>query len=423
MRKLLLGVVVIAAAAFGLVKGFLWYKVKGHADAFVQAAAPFVRISYGGIHTDLRGSVGIDEVVLRPTMTEDEFTLAAVRISAPHLLSLLLLENRLDEGEMPEHLSVSLQRLQIDLDSQLVNLLDEMEPAAVSGNLQSGASLANLDALGCGDREHFAVKDLLAMGIRRVALDWKAELSHEPGSGVTTVDLQMADPGLFRVDLNMQITGKPGAISPEDGLPSGRVTYTDEGWYRKRNDYCALLNKGSVSEYVEQHLAEVATRFGIALPEAMADSYRQFMLEGGTVALALNPQPHTPVTELPHYPPQDLIEVLGLELVVNEQPFDMAAIAWKPKTEAVTSATPAAKAPVAGAPPAPAEPTFRRVDIDALHRHIDNRARIRTHDGKLREGLVQEVADGRVQLTMQLRRGTLTYPVKLRDIASVEVLH
>src|SRR5574339_205423 len=82
---------IIAALVYGGHWGYSWFKVKTGMDRAVEQSAPFAELKYTSIYVSPRldGTVGVDGIVIRPKMTDDEFKIQSVRLSLPGIFPLL----------------------------------------------------------------------------------------------------------------------------------------------------------------------------------------------------------------------------------------------------------------------------------------------------------------------------------------------
>lgn len=428
MRRMVIGLALLCGIAYGALQGYLWYEVKRAADRFARQVAPFAEVRYGGVYTSLGGTLGLDDITIRPVMTEDEFHIRALRVEAPDLWFYFTGARQMAEGGIPENLALELQGVGLDMDSELFRLLtqmQQMEPAQ-----PSAFPFEQLDALGCGEQDSWGPDDYVRAGLSRINLDLALRMQHDPVAQTMAVSMNVADPALYRLDfsLNLGVSSNRLQDVRTDVMHHGTISYTDHGWYKLRNAHCARLNGGSAEAYVDRHLELLKTRLGVGLPPEAAEAYRGMMLNGGTVRVALQPAPGTSLAGLGLYKPADAMDLLGMTIAINGVKVDGGQIEWL-APESVAAAAPEGAAPttlsrrpataMAKAPPSASR--YQAVDLARLSLHLHKPIRVTTRDGRVREGVLTAVEGSRIEVTLQHSRGRLAFPVENGDIKRVEV--
>lgn len=427
MRKAAFWLVVMCVVAVGGAKGYLWYDVKQTTDRFVRQVAPLVEVRYGGIHTSLTGSAGLDDITLRAAMTGDEFHIRALRVEAPNLLFFLAGSRQLDAGRIPRTLGLELQGVEIDLESEIFRLLAQMQQQTQQGR-GAGLSLEHLDALGCGELGSWGPNDYLRAGLTRMSIDLSMRMNYEKSERRIVVSLTMSDPELYRLDSALYFNAPSDRLQDVrlDEFPQGHLNYSDHGWHQLRNPYCARLNGDTEEAYVQRHLDLLRTRHGIVLPPETAEAYRDLMLNGGSVSVSLEPFPGTPLTGLEHYAPADVMDLLGMRIAINGVTLEREQIDWQRTRRAQvaaphnapprsSAASPPERAPAAGTP------RYRVVAVQQLPGHLRHPIRVTTRDGRVREGVLTAVEGGRIRVALQRSAGGLTFWVNNSDLKQVEV--
>lgn len=429
MRRMVIGLV-LCGIAYGALQGYLWYEVRRAADRFAQQVAPFAEVRYGGVYTSLGGTVGLDDITIRPVMTGDEFHIRALRVEAPDLWFYFTGARQMAQGGIPEKLALELQGVGLDLDSELFRLLaqmQQMEPAQ-----PSGFPFEQLDALGCGEQDSWGTDDYVRAGLSRINLDLALRMQHDPVAQIIAVSLNAADPALYRLDLRLNLNVSSNRLQDvrQDVIPPSNISYTDYGWYKLRNAHCARLNDSTIEAYVEHHLDLLKTRLGVGLPPEAAEAYRGMMLNGGTVRVALQPAPGTSLAGLGLYKPADAMELLGMTIAINGVNVEYDRIDWR-ETEPLTAAAPAPEGVARTTPPRrpatamtkapPSASRYQAVDLARLSPHLHKPIRVTTRDGRVREGVLTAVEGSRIEVTLQHSRGRLAFPVENKDIKRVEV--
>ncbi|MFO1372910.1 MAG: hypothetical protein U1F42_11165, partial [Candidatus Competibacteraceae bacterium] len=159
MRKLLtvLGIItVILLLLAGGVGGYLWYNTKQQVDQLVMMAKPFADITYGGVNVWPTGSIGINRIQILPHIINDSVTIGAIDFKAPNILALLNIKRKLNDGKLPEAMSLSITDLTLAVNGGILS------PPIVTA--QKRSPFDGLDALGCGPVTQFGGNEWQEMG-------------------------------------------------------------------------------------------------------------------------------------------------------------------------------------------------------------------------------------------------------------------
>lgn len=437
LKYLIIIPVVIYAGAMG----YLWYEVKSNADRAVESAAAFARITYEGIHiSPLGDEVGVDAITIKPQMTGDSFRIGELRLSVPHIGYFLNATNRIEKGKMPENLGMQLNRVEVDLNSELFTMMEQMQQQqAAMGQPQADNFFGSLEALGCGGIDSFSLSDYRAMGIGEVTGDVSVGMRYDDITNITRIEVNANADGLYRTDLSAEMDTDSLEMASGNGTFSFRratLTYRDTGYYELRNNYCAERTESDTAAYIERHAQRVADEIGATVPEQTLTAYRDFMRKGGTIVADMQPGGDVPLTTLSYYKPEEIVHMLGLKLKINNTPVKLAGFGWDGSTTASSSQQAAVVAPRPRTAPPPtrpevtaAQPEPRRstnaeyddIELDEASNYLTRTVEVTLYDGKVRSGTLESVGESRLYLVMHLHGGELSYPVKLGDITRLRL--
>lgn len=443
--RLLKILLILPIIGYGAVKGYIWYKVKDNADTAIAQMAPFAEVSYGSIFSSLKGAAGVEDLVIRPKMTSDEFTIQKLSFTAGNLLELFTLSQQLQEKKLPTHLGLEVQKLSLDLDSEMFSMLAQMQN---QGGLQRKPTvIERMDAMACGSIESFGIKELSDMGYNHMVLDIKMDMGYQEERKLMNIAMQFKDRALysanfkssFRFDIP-EIVAAGRSYEPEISLLSAE--YNDTGYYALRNEYCAKQRGSSIDEYIEANITGLSSGVGVSFPEEAIENYRKYMTKGGSLRVSLKPSGETSFSHLKLYEPKQVMSMLGVEIAINGVKVDQEKIVWGSgnyDSQANLSAGPkqkqnpkpkqlpksmASKAEIVPAPPIEAvvsEPQFHAVNKSKLSGHIGKRIQVVTVNGKQRDGMLESVGKERIRIRMQLGSGEYSFPVKLKEIKQAQV--
>lgn len=431
--RVLTWLLLVPLLAYGGVKGYLWYEFKSGVDRVIEQASLFADISYGSIHTSVMGaSVGLDEIVIKPRTGSDRFTVAALRFTLPQIVDFFTANEKLGRGELPESLRLSLSKVTVDLDSQSVQALAQMqEQMAQQQTERPPLLLERIEALGCGDIDNFGRKELVAMGYRTVVADLDLAVKFDEASNRFAVDMELKDRDLLRMTVTLGFVLNPahldaaakGAAAPL--ITELHMVYDDNGYFELRNAFCAQQRGDTVDDYLNANSQQLLQELGGALPAQGVAAYRQFLKAGGRVEMTIAPlEPINPVG-LRHYAQKDLVQLLGLSFLVNGTAIDMGMLAAQesPTGEGLKARQPMPE-PTAKrvyADPPTRVMSYQKVDRFALDGYVNSEVLVEVQGKGIREGVLERSDGERIYILINLRGGSVTYPVRIADIKSVMV--
>jgi hypothetical protein len=439
----LIAILLAPFLAYGGLKAYLWYGIKSSVDDMVTSMSPFVEVSYGGIFSTLDGEVGIEDIVIQPVMTNDTFTVQSMSLRSESIFDFVNPEERFRNGKFPKQVGWEIQKLKLDLDSKIFHLLSDFQARAQAQNTQAKNQnflFERLDALGCGDLETFTLADFIDMGYRHLELDVAMDISYLDISRQMQIALRLRDRDLYTADADMKFAFdiekiKAGVKPPaEPAITALTVNYTDKGYYKLRNAFCARQVGGEEASYIDANVTRLSTELGGVLPQDVMTEYRKFMAEGGTLSVSLSPAEATQLSNMAFYETSDAMRMLGLTVAVNDVSFNAEQMEW---STAATTPTQSAQATTQLAnrakvsPPAvqtkttkqaAQQPESRKVKVSQLSRYMGKLVQLDTNKGKRRVGRLESIDDERVRILIKMTGGEFSFPVKIEEISSARVL-
>lgn len=429
--KLLL---ILFVLGYGGLKAYVWYDIRSNVNKVIVAVSPFVDITYDSIFSSLfDGVVGITGIVIRPKMTSDEFTIQEMSFSVPSIFDIYGLGSRFKDEGFPEYIGFEMKKVNVDLDSEIFLMLDDMKEQGAE--LQASGNpflIERLDTLGCGNIEKFDVNDLSAMGYNPLNLDIAVNLAFKKIEEQVNVDVNVTDSDLYSVkfslqagfDLNQLMSASLQFVEPE--ISKIKIEYNDTGYYKLRNKYCADLNEGSIEQYINENIAQLATELGAVFPKNIVDIYRQFMMSGGSFIVNLNPAEAIILSGLEFYKTADVLDILGMEIVINGVNVDADDIEWNTESEKTAIEKSNRSNPATTRNP-PKKSGFvkagkyQKVKKSRLSRYIGKNIQVDTTTGKRRQGQLESVDEERIRILMKIGNGEFSFPVKLEEIVQARV--
>lgn len=433
LRNLLLFIILV----YGLAEGYLWYETNNSLQRMVSGASPFAKIDYDSFFVSPLGNeITVDNISIVPQMVADEFRIDQVRLYADQPGFFLIAGKSMQDGKLPEKMEIDFSNIQANLDGKFVTMLEQMAEQTADQAEQAPVTFANLDALGCGDIEKFQLVDYRLMGMRRINADLNLHLTYDNIGEIFGVQIDANTRGVYDISMAMDFkvpSGKMSGVTKTNTIPPMRLSINDTGFYKMRNAYCATSNNSSVDEYVDHHIQMLVAKLGLKLPQKVATAYRNHMLKGGRINIAIKPQSNISPEELAYYKPLEAAQLLGLKASIGNTRVELeqllnanppAALALTPKDKKSTpakagknsaAAIKQAKAPVQH------RPSYHVEKVANAEKHIDKFVEVTLPGNKVRRGTLQQVRNGRLYLIMKLHGGSITYPVRKTEISKFRV--
>lgn len=426
--RLKLALLLIPILAYGGSIGYLRYEVGATADDAIRSAAPIAEIEYRSVYTSALGDeVGLDGIVIRPTMGEDEFRIDRMRIKVPHIGYFLSSGKRMNSGKPPKNLGVEISGLELDINSSIFDMVDQA--------LQQHAG-TSLDALGCGDIEAFSLRDYRRMGIGTTITDIALSSTYDEELNNLRISFSASSQGLGEIEGSSDFEVEPETTAMAlagSTIRSLAFGYRDTGYYKLRNDYCARLNESSTEAYVDRNLELIGEEYGVTIPAQALAAYKTLMSKGGELHVRLNPGNGIRFGDLQYMRAAEIARMLDPKILINGTPLDVTQLGWEESQgEDIPTHKPTGERQPRRrvAPPAVVEApervdirtlTFRTIPLSDARKYQGKLMQITTTDGRIRKGRLQRIEDERLYLTMELRGGAITYPVKSESITEVKV--
>lgn len=439
LRNLLLFVILIYGAAVG----YLWYETNNTLQRIVEGAAPFATIGYESFFVSPLGNeITVDNISIVPQMAADEFRIEQVRLFADQPGYFLISGKSMQDGKLPEEMGINFSNIQLNLDGKFFSMLEQMVEQTAEQPTPADALISQLDALGCGDIDKFQLVDYRLMGMRRVNTDFNIRLHYNKIAEIFGVEIDANVRGIYQANMSMDFKvpgGEMGGVTENSTIPPMRISINDNGFYKMRNTYCATSNNSSIDEYIDRHMQLLVTSLGIKLPEKVATAYRNHMLKGGRINVAIKPQNNISPEELTYYKPLEAAELLGLSVSIGNTRVELdqllnsnapAAVAQSPdatkpaaKNKAAATVAKAEKPAATEETKAPVQrrPSYHVENVDSAEKYIDKMVEVTLPGNKVRQGLLEQVRNGRLYLVIQLQGGTVTYPVRKTEISKFRV--
>ncbi len=172
MKKIFLVLFVLTVLTLAALKGSLWYLTEQFIEHQIAQAKPFVQISYKDFETSLTGSTTVNKLKVYIPSVDESIRIDSIKFTAPDLISLLIMDSQIQNGQLPEALSLIVKGISISLNGNIMQLLDnpDMEPSQVEV----------FSTLACGDVYRIGSKALSKMGYDKLISDLVLSYQYQP---------------------------------------------------------------------------------------------------------------------------------------------------------------------------------------------------------------------------------------------------
>ncbi|MBD3642076.1 MAG: acetylornithine deacetylase [Marinobacter sp.] len=409
MKRLLTLLIVLALLVFAAFKGATWWL----ADQRL-AEARLALDEYGVLERGTIGS-GVDGRLLLTNARWQDFRLTqpleSGRVEFDARSPLALLTVLADPGNLPPEWSLRAEGLGLVLDATMLRNWVTAEGTNVEGD-------PALLLLPCAPdpRQQLGSGDLMRMGITGLA----GELLVEQTSDGVYAELNTAGTGSLEVDW-------PGARvdlqAPEDTLASSEapmaVTLRDGGLMRRIAAYCSREAGLDTMEWARRAtgaLKQGLNARGLAPSEQLLALYRQWLLEGGELNLAV--EPLEPWLGIPVRDPGAEGQETEWQVAYNGAGVpDVYLEALPPEPELVDEAS----EPPPGTRENPSVEGWYAEPVATAGSWVGRRVRVTLSNDNVVEGRLVSVSDRELEVARVVAGGEVAYPMLLSAVSGFEV--
>lgn len=408
MKRLLTLLIVLALLSFAVFKGAVWWL----ADQRL-AEARLAMDEYGVLERGTIGS-GIDGRLLLTNARWQDFRLTqpleSGRVEFDARSPLSLLTALADPANLPPEWSLRAEGLGLVLDAAMLRNWVTAEGTNVEGD-------PALLVLPCAPdrRQQLGSGDLMRMGITGLA----GELLLEQANDGVYAELNTAGTGSLEVDW-------PGArvdlVTPEDTLASSEapmaVTLRDGGLMRRIAAYCSREAGLDTMEWARRAtgaLEQGLSARGLAASEQLLALYRQWLLEGGELNLAV--EPSEPWLGIPVRDPAGAEgQEADWQVAYNGAGVPgvhLEALPPEPVNEAAE--------PSPGTRENPAVEGWYAEPVATAGSWVGRRVRVTLSNDNVVEGRLVSVSERQLEVARVVAGGEVAYPMLLSAVSGFEV--
>lgn len=410
-RLVLLLLVLLPAALYGGVRGYLWYSVKDTVSQVQKMLTGQGFLSYREVRSPVLGPIGVTGVTFTPRGFNQSIEIGSVLAHWDEPEQLIKILEAFYKKQLPAELKLSLNRINIPLTGEFAAWFDA-PGQLVTQPIPTPASLH-----GCGNGA-FSSTDLRNMGYESLTIDLRLEYARR-GLDQTSFLIRMRSHDMMALTLEGRLPSGAALSSTTRLLSSGvslgsiSLTYDDESYNKRMLKYCTERTGKPEQQFVDDHVQQLVDELGryqMAPSDELIAVYRQYLTDPVTLTISLNPYEPLAPGVLYKLDRDNFVDWLGLEISADGKPVKEIRAALQPEIAEEE------------APPQQHEETFQMTPVAELTEHVGRLARIRTKTGVL-EGYLEKANSQELVLTQSLSGGSFTFVVEVEDVALVEVLY
>lgn len=411
----------LAALAYGAVKGWMHYRVAQAMDDLALQATGRAEITYRDIDTELSGVVWVRGINVLPEGAPQPLHIDAVRVSAPD--PTFFLWDKGEQGDMPPRLRVDVMDVRVGLDPAL---LDTLQPAQLPGGAGPAACSPG------GDTDPAVLRDI---GVEQLLINAAMSYDYQESERRLDAHLEFDVQGIERVEADMVLGDvAPGSLGKGaanmESIPTlvgASMNLRIEPEFAKRYLAACAERRGlDVAAYrdtlVDETLAQLS-RVGLQLGSGLRQAMQTYHRDWGDLRVSLEPPAPLNPMMLLFASPSDWQRTLGMKVAVNRVPVSDMSFDLRPPN-ADELAVMMGEQP----PPKPVKPrdryryVYRDIPATALAQHLGAEVRLELRgDQPERSGVLVAIGGGEARVEQRLHGGKITAHVSLDDIARVQV--
>lgn len=436
MKKILIGaLVVVGLVVFG---GNYYYSLQ--VEKQLDQAAQMLEMMggellYDGVSITPGGEVRIDDLRLYAPELVEPIVVDRLALRTGSILGVHNLAMEVRAGRMPEQLGLSFEGLRLGLGSENYRQM----------NVLSGQGSDSLTAAGCGQRDHFDARDLIAMGYTEFVVDSHIDL-RIVGSGISfEIDAETLMHDMHKTSLHATLAlNAPSRDAAALAMAFTRaelqelsVGYQDRGYAERVLAFCQEQTGLSREEFIARHLEawqEAWKAKGFVAGPNLVSAYETFLQQPDSFKVNMTPSTPLSADELASGSPELLIYQLRMNLDVNGSDagrvdlavMDEEALAeWREQRRQ--------RRVEQGLPPEPLpdqeltdprqvesstsnQPNRRSVSTAELRRQLNAEVELRLTNGNTLEGRIRAIEQDALRVQVYQSGGYVILPVAYADI-------
>jgi len=416
MYRFLVRLVIFALViAISLYIGVQW-KLKEDLKYIADKLAPNITFDYQSSSLTPSGKIVVTDISLYVRSQDLNMSVGKVEYSAGSIWDMAFFKNQLDDKKLPKKMYLSIDNLIIPLTPTLVKTIALFERRSTWDTLNSSA---------CGDVKSFGINEYLNMGYDFIVLSSESEFYQDSYSGNLvargSVDIEETSKVSYQFNLSGIYEAVGSSISDENmpTFESLNIDFQDTGYNRHRNEFCSLKTGLSADKYIEKHIKTIVDTLksvGIQMTLASQRSYKDFLQPSSRFQISMEPKPSFSVDDFGYYDENELRDILGLKLSVNDQNVESVFDQWslekfeqiviegtaienndlfKPRYENVLI-----------------KRSFEKESLSSVGKFINYKVKVIRNDGKIFQGKLTKINDNKLFISMMIEKGIVKISVE-----------
>lgn len=400
-------------------KAFIALTVYQAISKFKEEYSADFLLTYQWISSSFDGVVSIKGVEITPYTMKKTFEIDDIEFKYLDYPSLLLQLSTLHTGNISGLVEVSLPTIRTALDGKNFKELVSTELSPIW--------FTPFNLYGCGEYSAVSEKEFELMGVKQHSMSLQIKLAHMNSDfEKLSLHLDRQELGEFKVTAKLPTNALQHAISSKSldalALHFVGLEYQDAGFFRRLNILCnqhGPENRSVFSLMAAAQWKDAMYAKGLFVNEALINTYSDYLLQGGSIALDITPKDAVKLTDLNGFLDKELMHYLDANILLNGKPVNDAQFYLDSKTLFPPPVIEKAPAPKVIAPKQPAG--YRMISKELVVEYLERKIRVVMQDGKQYEGLLTETTEYNLELTQHLPGGAVNYPLMLNQVATVEV--
>jgi hypothetical protein len=421
IKKLLLLLVLAVLVAIGI-KGYTSYAAKQFVEHIKFEHQKKLSLTYDWVSADFDGNIHLEGVVITPFSFKRAISIEHLTLGLGGLGRLIASFNSLAAGRLESPVTMNYQGLSMPLKGRGI---DEWLALYVGDK-----ALALMDLYSCDERSYLDFSALRAMGIDEIRATGNGVYEQSGGQDSLYLAFDINKIGKLELGLGLSLESinlllQEGDLS-ESSLMRLELSYQDAGYYRRLTNLCTSRSGMDVGDYADLSAKQwrlKMAQLGILVDEKAESLYKDRMIQGGILELALNPENPITLNGIDRLLDKELVKFLGLSASLNgknrspAQVFlDGQSFRPPPAKETVES-----EAESSGATVVLNRSSFKLTELEALPDLVERKVRILLNDGKSYQGLLKSANEKKIEVSLIFGSGTADYSFAIEKIQQVEV--
>ena len=440
IRNIVIAALLAVLALVAGINGYVHHQFKTNIDGTLRLIQPLAQIKYSDLSTSIfSGNVELKNVRISAAFLPETLTLGDITFETPGYAYMLQGPDKLNQGELPNHLGFAINNFYLDLTGETGEWLDQL--------VKRMQPLYANERKICAGKSVFGPADYKEMGYTRLLSNMRMAYDFNESNKTLDIKVSAGTKNMGSVDASINITNIASMSS--DKMMQGRVpklthveiNYKDQTYSPRVVKYCAALSNMKKEEFINAEVNQSDKYFymawGFAPGKGLRDAYKDFLLKPDVVTLTMAPENDFNPLMIAMMPAEKIFEDLNVNLKVNGLLVDDLSFTLPPAKfmadfeqqransldfNSLLRGEPV-KAPVKIERPrvqvkAPAK--YHKISLSDAGKHIDDYVRITTKTGNKRKGQLLRMDKVNLYLQQKVSGGKFSMTVPRTKIKTIE---